>query len=196
MAKIVKNNIEYPVVTVGTAIFPEIVALKTSNRRAGQTLSHTFSEAGAYQYYAVIKFGDVGGSATDFSITLNGVALTPIGSYSNAAYLILYGEVSVSANDILSASPTNTHNDTNGGIQLHILKNADIFAFDWLGYAGNNYTTFNIINSGISLEVYLQGYYNWRNTCYSQLIAGNNISVPVPNIQDFYYGGTFAIKVT
>lgn len=196
MAKIIKNNIEYPVVTVGTTIFPEIVALKTSNRRAGQTLSHTFSEAGAYQYYAVIKFGDVGGSATDFSITLNGTTLTPTGSYSNAAYLVLYDEVSASANDVLSAAPTNTYNDTNGGIQLHILKNADISVFEWLGSAGNDGTTFDIVNDGMTFEVYLQSYYYWRNTCNSQIIAGNNKSVPVPNLYDFYYGGTFAIKVT
>ncbi len=179
----------------GQITVPSIIALKSTNRRAGQTLSHTFTEAGLYQYYAVIKFGDASGSASDFLIKLNDTVLTPTLSYSNNAYLLLYDNIVVSANDVITAAPTNTYNDTNGGLQLHILKDADISAFSWLGNAGNDGTTFDIVNDGITFEVYLQSYYNWRNVCNSQIVAGNNKSVPTPNITDFYYGGTYAIKV-
>lgn len=180
----------------GQSVLPSIITLQTSNRRAGQTLSYTFTEAGLYQYYAVIKFGNASGSASDFLIKLNDTVLTPAHTYSNSAYFMVYDNIVVSANDVLSYAPTNTYNDENGGLQLHVLKDADISVFDWLGNCDNSGATFDIVNDGVSLEVYYQGYYYWRNNCRSHLIANNTSPCTVYNhSQDFYFGGTYAIKV-
>lgn len=181
----------------GTVTIPEIITLQTSNRRAGNTLSHTFTEAGTYQYYAVIKVGDQAAHSSDFLITLNSLTLTPtVYSNSTSAYMLFYGEIIASVNDVLSAAPTATYNDTNGGLQLHVLKGADLSVFDWLGNCDNSGATFDIVNDGIALEVYFQGYHYWKNNCRSHLIAGNASPCTIyNNTSDFYYGGTFAIKV-
>ena len=174
---------------------PVMVSSQSVSRYASATpsISYTFTDAGKYQYYAVIKTGDVAPSTSELTIKINDTVITPTtGFFGGTAYLLFYGEVIVSANDVISIVSVQSQHS---GLQLHVFKNADISAFSWLGNVPNNGTTFNIVNDGISLEVYYQGYWYSANRCSSHLIAGDAVCIPSPTNSDYYYGGTYAIKV-
>lgn len=179
----------------GSTALPSIVSTQSANAASATTITYTFTEAGRFQYYATSKSGE---TAITFTIKLNNDTLSPtlyeVSSGSSIYYRYYYGEVNVSANDIISVIPS--AGSTHGGNQLHILQGADISAFSYLGSVGNDGTTFDIVNNGIALEVYFQGYWQGRNNCRSHLIAGNASPCTVfNNTQDFYCGGTYALKV-
>ena len=179
----------------GSTTLPSIISTQSLNAGGGATISYTFTEAGIYQYYATAKSGE---TAITFTVKLNNDTLTPsfyeVTSGPYIYYRYYYGEVTVSANDVISVIPS--AGTTHGGNQLHILQDANISAFSYLGSVGNDGSTFDIVNDGIALEVYFQGYYNGTNNCRSHLIAGNASPCTIfNNTADFYWGGTYALKV-
>lgn len=165
--------------------------------------SYTFTESGTFQYYFYIR--NVVSSST-LVATLNGVAITP--AIVGGGYFAI-GEITVNANDVLNIKNTFTAN--NSGAQIFILKNADISRFAVIGTMSNINATFDISTEDSPyLQVYHMGYYSGRNNYQYQIGITDDIhiyqdtegrteakiqSIPTPNIEQYYYGGTYAIRV-
>ena len=182
----------------GGVTLPKIVSLAVGNREYDASISYTFTEAGTFQFYACVKSGDAQVTVDDIIVQLNGTTLTTQtynGGSSSVPYAIRYGEITVAANDVLTVLRSGS-NWYCSGYHLFVLKDADISAFDFLGFVSNDGTTFDIVNDGVSLEVYYQGYYRGGRNCRGHLIVGNESPCIVYNSgSDFWYGGTYAIKI-
>ena len=179
----------------GGSVKPEIVSALSTPIGSVNTLSYTFTESGKFQYYAFKNYS-TNVQDVDIGITLNGTALTPTKYLvSGGGSGFVYGEINVSAGDTIVASPTTAQSQR--GLQLFIMKNCDVSAFDFLGDAGNNGDTFSINTSGKHyLQVYQCSYVGGSNTFHYAIMdfQGDSIAVP-PNMSKYYYGFTYAIAL-
>lgn len=174
----------------GGLTLPTIVSVQSVNGASSTVMSYTFTEAGTFQVYGHHKYGDA--VVTAPTLALNGTAVT-VSTTGNGYGIFCYAEISVSANDVLTCTPTATQ--ANSGRQLVVIKDSDISKFTLIGYAPNDGSTYNITGADISLEVYNMGYWQGRNNYRYHMIAGEATSVPITGGSDFYYGGSYAIKL-
>jgi len=183
---------------------PIIVAGYSKNMNTAGTLSHTFESAGKFQYIVFKRNGEYP-ITSDPVIKLNDETLTPNRtSYVNEAQVFYYNDITVQSGDVLSAS----HNDTgvHAGLQLFILKDADISLFEVIGVTPNNSQSFALPNNQWIFQVYRCGYYN-SNNYFSYRAERHNVvddstdanyqtSIPTPSGDSrYYYGFTCAVII-
>ena len=177
----------------GGGSYPSMVAYYQSLISSINTITHTFSEAGTYQFYILlIRSSSTPVSQSDITITLNGTAITP-NFQSKVDHGYIYGEITVSANDVLTVSNTVTEN--NRAMQLSILKNANISNFSEIGYQGNNGTAIPYTLSDFPL---LEGLLTPNKMTLAEIkIMGYSAqSFAVPgNTTNYYYAKVYAIKL-
>ena len=157
-------------------------------------ISHTFTEGGTYQYYAY-RNSRYAVTSSDVVVKINGTAVTPnFYDGSPDTFAFFYGEVNVSAGDIINVTTTTI--STSNGLQLFVMKNCDVSAFSLIGKASNNTNTFNINLNG---NPYLQAFQCSFNASPVQFKYGImdyvGESVSIPNISKFYYGFTYVITL-
>ena len=172
---------------------PRIVYATSASRQGSiRSVSYTFTEAGTFQYY-IFANSRLTVTSSEVAITLNSTALTPTTSLG-ADYGFFYGEVNVSAGDILTATPNSIQSDK--GIQLFVMKNCDVSAFSLVGTASNNTNTFNISLGG---KPYLQAFQctftSNTNIFKYGIMDYEGPSVSIPNISAYYYGFTYVITL-
>ena len=172
---------------------PRIVYATSASRQGSiRSVSYTFTESGTFQYY-IFTNSRLTVTSSEVAITLNSTTLTPTTSLATD-YGFFYGEVNVSAGDILTATPNSIQSDK--GIQLFVMKNCDVSAFSLVGAAGNNTNTFNISLGG---KPYLQAFqctfYSNTNIFKYGIMNYEGPSVSIPNISTYYYGFTYVITL-
>lgn len=176
-------------------IIPKIISGQSANRATTATLSYTFTEGGRFQYYIFISSSSTPAS-TDVTVKINGTAITPtFYSYSDYISGWFYGEIIVSSNDVISV--TNNVVQTHRGMQLFVLQDADISVFQVLGVKSNEGNTFSLdYDNLVYLENYHWSYYNGNNVLEGYHTGTWNLtSIPTPNLERYYYGGTWAIQI-
>ena len=189
----------------GSTRVPSMLGFYSRNINTIGSLSHTFAEGGKIQFVSFILYGD-GGTLSDPTFELNGTAITPtkytIGTETHDAYF--YGELTVEENDVLTM--TNAVAVYNSGMQLAVMKDADLSLFSHIGRSHNDSTTFALPNDEWVLQMYASGYWNSYNTnnCMiskpfvSYNTNGQNYqsSIPTPSgYQPCYYGYTWAVTI-
>ena len=181
----------------GGTSFPELLYAVSGNRTTIQNFSYTFTESGKYQYYAFITTDSIA-SGNEITFQLNGNTITP--TFDTGFF---YGEVTVSANDVFTATTTSTQNGR--GVQLYIIKGADISNFRIVGSVSNNNSTFTIDTTSPYLQCYRYGY-NGTNNNFQYQIGKHEVkydtggfqyiqSIPTPNQSAYYRGGTWVIQI-
>ena len=187
----------------GPERIPTILGGYSLNMASLGTLSHTFAEAGTYQYISFLRLGD-GGTVTDPVFKVNNNVLTPTRyEYGITTQVYYYGEITVSADDVLSAVTSMTSG--NSGFQLFVLKDCDLSLFSIIGFYTNTNQSFPLPNDEWVFQIYLCGYYRSNNN-FSYRIERHHVnsskdginyilSIPTPNSSAYYYGFTYAITV-
>ena len=180
----------------GTGVInPDIKAFYSKNAGSAGRLSHTFNEAGTFQYIVCLRLGDASTGVLPV-IQLNGTTLTPLINNTISGLYFCYNEITVNAGDILTA----THQAySNSGFQLIILQGMTISNLSVVGFYTNTGQTFTIPQNTYVLEVYRCGYYSSNNNYNYTLLKGGGLeqinSVATPNESRFWYGFTYAITI-
>lgn len=183
---------------------PSIIAGYSKNMNTVGTLSHTFASAGKFQYIVFKRHGENPLTA-DPVIKLNDDTLTPNRtSYQSEGQVFYYNDITVQSGDILSVS----HSETGvySGLQLFILKDADINLFEVIDLTYNNSQSFALPNDQWIFQVYRCGYYNSNNN-FSYRAERHSVvddsasvnyqtSIPTPAGDGrYYYGFTYAVII-
>lgn len=183
---------------------PSIIAGYSKNMNTVGTLSQTFESAGKFQYVVFKRHGESPITA-DPVIKLNDETLTPNRtSYQSEGQVFYYNDVTVQSGDILSVSHSETA--VYSGLQLFILKNADISLFEVIGLTYNNSQSFALPNDQWIFQIYRCGYYNSNNNFSYRLERHSVIddstdvnyqtSIPTPAGDGrYYYGFTCAVII-
>lgn len=183
---------------------PSVVAGYSMNMNATGTLSHTFTEGGKYQYLYHYRVGSPP-YPNDPTINLNGIELTPTRTTYLTPYdVYFYGEITVSANDVLSVVSGSTSGNT--GLQLFLFQNTNWNLFNVLGVTINDNTNFALPRNKWVFELYKCGYYgnnnnfSYRIEKYEVRNDSNSdnyaLSIPTPSGDSrYYYGFTIAITI-
>lgn len=190
----------------GSTRVPSMLGFYSRNCNTTGSLTHTFAEGGKIQFVAFTLMGD-GGTLTDLSFALNGTPITPtkytIGTETHDAYF--YGELTVEEGDVLTCQNTVVY--YNSGMQLCVLKDADLSLFSHIGRGHNgDAATFPLPNDSWVLQMYASGYWNSYNTSNCMISKpfvsyntnGQNYqsSIPTPSgYQPCYYGYTWAVTI-
>jgi hypothetical protein len=196
MGKVIKNGVALLNCNVGESTFhtPYCLYAQSQNRRNLNSFSYTFTYSGTFQYYIMIRSASAYQSSL-LDIGLNGVSVSPI-VYSDATSgaTFVYGDITVSANDVFTVETTQT--ETNMGIQVFVVENADISKFSLIGWCSNNNTTFplNVIDQ-VYIHSYNFGYYSSNNQFHYEFGVFRETSIPTPNDSAYWYGGTYAIRI-
>lgn len=176
---------------------PTLVYSVSRNGNSLGSLSYTFSEAGTYQ---IIGAYVIGGTNVKQEITfeLNGNAVSASYSYpsqnNNVALNLFTLEIEASENDVITM--TNTATYPNSGMQLFVIKDADINNIDLYDSRGNNGQTFNISIDGYYLQVSQFGYYqNNNNFVLREIDNAVKTSTPTPNNTAYWYGGMYVLTL-
>ena len=173
---------------------PVVVSGQSINIDSNDTITYTFTESGTFQYCGMLKTTDVKYTDSEITISLNGTPLTPDTLEAASTWMIFYyGEITVSSGDVLTMVRSTSH--TNSGMQLFILKSTDLSALSFINFASNNNTTFAIDPTYMVLEVYYMGYYQTTNNFSYMVVSSVTTSIPTPNGQAYYYGGTYALRI-
>lgn len=182
----------------GSAIpLPDLVYMQSKNRTSSTAMTYTFTEAGKFQYYIYLS-SDSQPSSTDVIVYINGTSETST-TLLNTYASFWYGEITVSANDVLSLSVTSA---SNRGVQLYIFKNSDITRFSFVGGTGNDDTTFVIdVEEGMPfVESFQTGYYSGNNN-YKFIVGiapASSLqlrSIATPDVSMYWYGGTIVFTI-
>lgn len=169
---------------------PKIVYAESQNRASVRTFTYTFSSSGKYQYYV---WNGTTSDASSIVVKLNGTVITPL-TYIGSGFAFYYNEIEVQSGDVLTAETTTSGGSA--GVQFFLFQNADVTQFAFLGSAGNNAARFTINNNGKPyLQVFQYSYQGTRNSFNYDIFQYSTLSIAVPNISDFYYGGTYAIAI-
>ena len=192
------TNETYTIEQMATAIsnipidgIPELLFTQSSNKANLVTHTYTFTESGTFQYYV---FSVINSDPSEIIIKLNGTIVTPNSGMMTSTTYMLYGEVTVSANDVITAENTTTNN--NYPIETFIFKKADISRFSIVGFVPNNGQTFSITNQNVPmLHVYQTSYYNGRNNQNYQVVSYLPQPIPTPNAEIYWYGFTYVITL-
>lgn len=196
MGKVIKNGVELLNCNVGEFAFhtPYCLYAQSQNRRNLNSFSYTFTDNGTFQYYIMIRSSSAYQSSL-LDIELNGVSVFPtVYSHATSGANFVYGDITASANDVFTVDTTQTEN--NMGIQVFVVKNADVSKFSLIGWCSNDNTTFplNLIDQ-VYLQSYNFGYYSSNNQFHYEFGVFRETSIPTPNDSTYWYGGTYAIRI-
>ena len=194
---IATSNFASSISGISSDPMPDLVYMQSKNRTSSTEMTYTFTEAGKFQYYIYLS-SDSQPATTDVVVYINGTAETSttlLNTYSS----FWYGEVTVSANDVISVSVTSA---SNRGVQLYLFKYSDITRFSLVGGTGNDDTTFVIdVEEGMPfVETFQMGYYNGNNN-YKFIVGiapASSLqlrSIATPNTSAYWYGGTIVFTI-
>ena len=170
---------------------PKIIYAESRNRANIQTFTYTFTSSGKYQYYV---WNGITSDASSIIVKLNGTVISPLTYFGNGIGLF-YNEIEVQSNDILTVETTTSGGSA--GVQFFLLQNADVTQFAFLGSSTNNPPTSFAINTNGKpyLQVFQYSYQGTRNSFNYDIFQYSTLSIAVPNTNDYYYGGTYAIAI-
>lgn len=172
-----------------------LVSAQSANRGGGATITYTFTESGKFQFIAMAT-GDTAPSLSDFTITLNNTAVTPdlsliAQSSWQYPYAFFVGEITVSANDVLTVSVSSA---SNRGTQLLIFKNGSLSNFNLIGFVENNDSYYFALNPNCRyFQVYNCKYYSSANDFAYEWLTNTSASTPTPS--SYWYGFTYVITI-
>lgn len=182
----------------------------SSTRSAGSTgsLTYTFEEYGTYQIIAVALPGTAGWSENNMVLTHNGLNIVDNVYFSSPGYdsstgtgnlkglVFKYTEISANNGDVLSFN--NTVSNQHGGMNLLVLKNADISSIRLDQSRTNNGQSFMINNNSVDyyVEVSKTGYYYSEGSEFGYITLSNVQKTSEPCPSSIYYGISYVMLVT
>lgn len=187
---------------------PSLVHSSTRNAGSTGALTYTFEEYGTYQIIAVALPGESSWSENNMILRHNNLDIVDNVYFSSPSYdpstgtgnlkglVFKYTEITANSGDILSFN--NTAISQHGGMNLLVLKNADISGIRLDQSRTNNDQTFMINNNNVDyyVEVSKTGYYNGQGDTFGYIALSNvqKNSEPCPN--GTWYGISYVMLIT
>jgi hypothetical protein len=188
---------------------PSLVYSSTRNAGSTGTLSYTFEAYGKYQIIAVALPGDGGAwSENSMFLTHNGLEITDNVYFSSPSYdsstgtgnlkglVFKYTEITANNGDTIAFN--NGATNRNGGMNLLVLKNADVSSIRLDQSRINNDQSFMINNNSVDyyVEVSKTGYYSGQGSTFGYITLSNVQKNSEPCPSSIYYGISYVILIT